>query len=305
MKKRLIGILLITLFLAGCGYEGEAGGGSSVTNSETGERTIAPELFINPEISAMLSSEISISLNGEFIVIETSYENTEFLYFEQSIIEYFDGTDWLLVVDLKEKFPIGLDYQIMEIGPVSGRRTYYFDWIRDAGFDINSGLFRIRQRLSTASYFPAGETHDSVIEFSLEDVGTGIHNLDIVDDLKVNPDFAEIVLDVDFQGTMLVGTIINHSDTTITPSHPSLEYFNGVEWRYVETVDYLAFVDIGFSIPSGATHEFSVDLDWYLIPEGYLLRLRKTVWPDGSWPYGWNQTYLHHDLVYEFEINLE
>ena len=302
MKKRLIGILLLSLFLAGCGHEGGAGGGSSETYSETGERTVAPELLINPEISAMLPSEISISLVGELILIETFYENTEFLYFQQSTIEYFDGTDWLLVVDLKEKFPIGLDYQIMEIGVAGGRRTYEFDWIRDAGFDINSGLFRIRQRWSTASYFPAEEAHDLAIEFSLQDVGTEIRNLDIVDDLKVNPDFAEIVLDVDFQGTMLVGTITNHSDVAVTPSHPSLEYFNGVEWRYVPTVDYLAFVDIAYVIDPGKSHEFSVDLDWYLIPEGYLLRLRKTVWPDGSWPYGWNQTYLHHDLVFEFEI---
>ena len=305
MKKRLIGLLLISLFLVACGYVGED---RAATNSdmESESRIVAPELITNPELGIMLPYEISISLVLEYIVIETFYDITEWVYFKQSIIEYFDGTDWIVVVDLKEKFPIGVDYQIMDIGGVTGRRTYDFDWIRDAGFDIDNGLFRIRQRLSFASDFPADETHDLVVEFSLEDVGTKIPNLDIVRDLLVNPDYAEIVLDVDFpaDGTMLVGTIINYSDAFVSPGHPSLEYFNGSQWRYVQMVDYFGFVDgPSFTIAPDMSHEFSVDLDWYLIPEGYLLRLRKTVWPEGSWPYGWNQTYLHHDLVYEFEIS--
>jgi len=313
MEKRFfgillaIGVLLVSLSLVGCGYDGGGeGSGSGAANSdtETDVLTVASELLMNSEIAAMLPYEVSISLLGELVLIETFFENTELLYFEQSIIEYFDGADWLVVVDLKEKFPIGMDYQIMDVGVASGRRTYEFSWIKDAGFDIDNGLFRIRQRWSSASDFPAEKTHDLAIEFSLEDVGTVIRNLDIVGDLKVNPDFDEVVLAVDFSadGTMLVGTIINYSDTVISPSHPSLEYFNGVEWRYVATDGYLGFEDIGFSIDPGAEHEFSVDLGWYVIPEGYLLRLRKTVWPDGEWPYGWNQTYLHHDLVYEFEM---
>ena len=126
----------------------------------------------------------------------------------------------------------------------------------------------------------------------------------VVDDLKVNPDFRDVVLTVDISddGTQLFGTIINHSETVISPSHLSLEYFDGLEWRHVQMVDDFAFVDIGWIIFPEDEHEFSLDLTWYAILEGYPIRLRKTVWPDGEWPYGWNQTHLHHDLVYEFEL---
>jgi len=276
----------------------------SDVEEEAGTLGFAPELLINEEIATMFPYEVSVSLLGELILIETFPENTEIMYFKQSTIEYFDGSEWFVVVNLKDLFPIGVDYEGIGVGVVSSSRTYEFSWITDAGFDIEDGLFRIRQRWSFTSDFTVEGSHDLVIEFNLKDVGTTLRNLDIVDELKFNSDFSEVVLNVDIPttGTILTGTIINHSDTSISPSHPSLEYFNGTEWRYVPTVDYLAFEDIGFTIMPRGTHEFNVDLNWYIIPEGYPLRLRKTVWPDGSWPYGWNQTYLHHDLVYEFEI---
>lgn len=122
-----------------------------------------------------------------------------------------------------------------------------------------------------------------------------------MDDLKINADFSDVVLNIEIAGMMLQGIIMNHSNTTISLSHPSLEYFNGSEWRDVPTIDYLAFEDIGDSIVPGGTYEFNINLERYVMPEGYPLRLRKTVWSDDGWSYGWDQTYLHHDLVYEFE----
>jgi len=170
------------------------------------------------------------------------------------------------------------------------------------------GQFGMQSENDNASNWDADDVAmgeaEAMPDADMEEDELAYDNLDIVDELKFNPDLSEVVLNVDIStdGTMLHGTIINYSDTIISPSHPSLEYFNGEEWHYVPTVGYLEFVDIGWTIFPGDEHEFSLDLTWYIIPEGYPVRLRKTVWPDGEWPDGWNQTYLHHDLVYEFEI---
>ena len=122
-----------------------------------------------------------------------------------------------------------------------------------------------------------------------------------VDDLRINPAFYDVIVNVNqsTDGMELIGTVINHSDEKISLDDPSLEYFDGEVWWRVPTVDDFELVDISFSIPPGGVHEFRVDLSGYIIPEGYPLRIRKTVWPDGQW----HQTDLHHDLVDEFELD--
>ena len=144
------------------------------------------------------------------------------------------------------------------------------------------------------------ELHESELDYMVEEDSEDQLYFDR--SLKYNPEFADITLNVTINDSILNGLINNHSQETINPSHPYLEYFNGHQWQYVQTIDNLDFDDIGWIIPPGEVHEFQVNLDWYIIPEGYPLRLRKTVWPDGSFPSGWNQTYLHHDLIYEFEL---
>ena len=119
-------------------------------------------------------------------------------------------------------------------------------------------------------------------------------------ELRINPDFNDIVLTVDLSadGRRLLGTIINHSDTSISPSHPEFEYFDGEAWRNVPTAENLAFADAGVTILPEGRNQSSLRLARYVIPEGYPLRLRQYIWPSGEEA----ESHLYHDLVYEFEI---
>jgi len=285
-------ILLIScacLLLGACG------------NREIGEPEItstpAQELLVNEELAVLFPYEVGISLDRRSLLIEAFPENREVIYFKQSVIDAYENGEWVKVVDLGDKFPLDVDYQEMDFPVSSSRRSYDFAWIEEQGFVVEEGLFRVRQRMSFSPDFPEELTHDWVVEFSLDKVGSEITNLDVVGELRFNPEFEAVVLEVERDGDLLEGTIVNQSEFTITPSHPSLEYLDNGDWRYVPFRESIAFVDIAFIIPPGESHNFTLDLSWYEIPDGALLRLRKYVWEDEHWI----ERERHHDLVWEFE----
>ncbi|MCL2559444.1 MAG: hypothetical protein FWE07_03055 [Turicibacter sp.] len=112
----------------------------------------------------------------------------------------------------------------------------------------------------------------------------------------------DVTLEVEILDDMtLLSTMTNHSDSVVSPGHPMFEYFDGEAWEAVPlipSIEYLDFEDIGVVIYPGQEHQFSLDLSLFDIPEGYLLRLRKSVWPDGEW----HHEHLHQELTVEFEL---
>ena len=260
---------------------------------------LAPNLLFYQELANMLSYETSVSLEGQFIVRDVFSQSLEHLFSVTFPIEYFDGENWLVIPPTDEFLTQNLDHPILwEKGPVEFRSTYDFAWITDAGLDIENGLFRIRERISLSDEFPIDTSHDLVFEFSLSDVGTTIRNLDVPDDLRVNPNLNDVILTMEFliDEHYLSGYIINSSDVTISASHPSLEYFDGEVWYYV-VAPYFSFTDIGWRMPPGSEGPTGLPLEFYEISEGYPLRFRIEVHP-----YDDNSREVQHDLVFEFTL---
>ena len=106
-KKNVMGLfmLIVTMaFLVACGQVADQ---APITSGryDMDRFELAPELAINQEIATMLPYEVSISLNEALVSIETFYEKTAVMYTKQSTIEYFDGTNWVVIVQLKDLFP--------------------------------------------------------------------------------------------------------------------------------------------------------------------------------------------------------
>ena len=109
---------------------------------------------------------------------------------------------------------------------------------------------------------------------------------------------AEVVL----EELRLSGAITNNSDTLIGVGHPSIEYFDGEEWVGLEA--YLSYTTLKTQIAPREEYEFEMDLSWYSewhgASGGYLLRMRKEIWPNGGELY---EADFYQEIIYEFELD--
>jgi len=127
---------------------------------------------------------------------------------------------------------------------------------------------------------------------------------ELVPDLIINPELDGLVMlqveDADF--SVLIATTNNQTEDNVYLDHPTLEYFDGNDWRTVLTFEgyaLLNFEDEEVWVPPGAKQTFNLPLDEYQHPKYGLFRVRRRIYlriDDG-----WDRSSFH-DLVAEFTL---
>ena len=302
--------------------------------NETADLELAPELLINQELADRIPYELWISRDEELLLVSLftyhMHDNrrqdprdnilathSSFLS-EPFPIEYFDGENWVVLPANDELLVRNEEYPISrELGYYGfiSHGIYDFSWIRDAGFDLDNGLFRIRERISFSPEFPVDQSHDLVFEFSLREVNEEIGDVDAVkDNFHIsNFNLEEVdgigIIELSIQEQRLFGTLINYSDRDIYRDISFFEYFTGEEWLRVSRVDGLEGDSIvgafqGLGSPGGIIAPYFLDFTEYDIPEGYPLRFRQAfcLYEADYRLCGHEDEALYYELIYEFTL---